>query len=460
MEATTGSITLANMRSFYNSGATRSYDFRKKQLEAFKRAVIAHEEDIYHALYADLKKSKEECYATENGLLITELNIALKSLRQWMKPKSARTNLLNFPSSSKIYRDPLGVVLIISPWNYPLQLLLIPLVGAIAAGNCIVLKPSELAPATAHLIKRLISSVFSEDYIKVVEGNGAAVIPALMENFRFDHVCYTGSTAVGKIIYQLAAKSLTPVTLELGGKSPAIVENDADIRTAARRIALGKFANAGQTCIAPDYVLVHKQVADQFIHALQNVLTSFYGTNAGESYDYGKIINAKQFDRLITYLQQGNIVFGGQTDRDKLFIAPAIVTNISTTDSIMQDEIFGPILPVLTFDTTAGAEAIVRQNPQPLAFYIFTSNATKEKQWIEQFAFGGGCVNNTIWQFANHHLPFGGIGNSGTGAYHGKFTFQTFTHAKPVMKTPLWFDPSVKYPSFKGKLKLFKWLFR
>jgi len=350
--------------------------------------------------------------------------------------------------------------LIISPWNYPFQLLLIPLVGAIAGGNCAMLKPSEFASATADVMEKIIRKIYKPEYINIVQGDGAAIIPSMMNDFRFDHVFYTGSIPVGKIIYQLAAKDLVPVTLELGGKSPAIVESDADINVAARRIVLGKFINAGQTCIAPDYLLVHESIKEKFLEKIRTTINSFYGEDKMASEEYGKIINEKRFDKLISYLSEGKIIAGGENDKSNLFIAPTVLDNISMDSSVMKDEIFGPILPVLYFSSHEEAVQIVRQNANPLALYLFTSSAAKEKEWMESVPFGGGCVNNTAWHFTNHHIPFGGIGNSGIGAYHGKNTFDTFTHAKAVMKTPTWFDPSMKYPPFKGKLKIFKWIIR
>ena len=448
------------LRNYFNSGATRTYAFRKMQLQKFKQAILVNELAINQALYDDLKKSPEEVYASEAGLLLAEINLALKNLQQWMQPLKAGTDLVNLPSSSKIYRDPLGVVLIISPWNYPLQLLLVPLVGAIAGGNCAIIKPSELAPATAAVIEKIITGIFAPEYIKVIPGDGARVIPQMMTGFRFDHVFYTGSIPVGKIIYQLAAKDLVPVTLELGGKSPAIVEADANLNSAARRIVLGKFLNVGQTCIAPDYLLVHASVKNELMEKMKAAIQQFYGADAAASYDYGKIINERRFDKLVSYLDQGSIIFGGQHDKNKLFIAPTLIDNVSMESPLMNEEIFGPLLPVHSFTTTGEALQLVKRNANPLALYLFTASKNKEKEWMEAVPFGGGCVNNTDWHFTNHHLPFGGVGNSGMGAYHGKFTFDTFTRQKPVLKTPTWFDPNIKYPSFKGKLRLFKWLIR
>jgi aldehyde dehydrogenase (NAD+) len=447
---------LAAMRQYYNSAATRSYSFRKNQLQKLRSAVLKAEKELHDALYADLKKSPEECWVTETGFLLTEINAALKNLRQWMQSERKATNLLNLPSKSYVIREPLGVVLIIGPWNYPLQLLFTPLVGAIAAGNCVVLKSSEFAPATSAVMKKIIEQNFSREYILYTEGDGAEVVPSLMKNFRFDHIFYTGSTAVGKIIYKMAAEQLIPVTLELGGKSPAVIERDADIKAAARRIAVTKFSNAGQMCVAPDYVLVHEDVKEKFIDNLKKTLLKFFGANPAGSYSYGKIINEKQFNRLTAYLSQGKIAIGGNHDRNKLYIEPTIIEDVNIDAAIMKEEIFGPILPLISFKNFEEAKSIIDRNPDPLAFYIFTSSRKKEDQWLGSVHFGGGCVNNASWHLTNHHLPFGGRGNSGIGNYHGKNSFDTFSHKKSILKTPTWFDPSIKYPPFKGKLWLFK----
>ena len=452
--------TLEKMRQYFNSGATRSYTFRKEQLKKLKTSILNHEQDLYEALYADLKKSPEEVWATETGMVIVELSAAIKHLRGWMEPESVTTNLLNLPSSSKILKEPLGVVLIIGPWNYPFQLLINPLIGAIAAGNCVVLKPSEFAPATDAVMKKIVEESYSSEYVLYVQGDGAAVIPEMMNNFSFDHVFYTGSTAVGKIIYKMAAERLVPVTLELGGKSPCVVEADANIHVAARRIAMTKFSNAGQMCVAPDYLLVHESVKDKLVQALKEAALKFFGDKPEESYSYGKIINEKQFNRIVGYLSQGKIAYGGRTDKEKLFIEPTILTDVSMNGSIMKDEIFGPILPVISFTTMEEAKAIIDNHPNPLAFYIYTSSSKKEKKWLDAVPAGGSCVNNSSWHLTNHNLPFGGRGFSGTGCYHGKYSFETFSHKKAVMKTPTWFDPSIKYPPFKGKLKLFKWVIK
>ncbi|PWT73883.1 MAG: aldehyde dehydrogenase family protein [Bacteroidetes bacterium] len=445
-----------DLNKFYDSGVTKSYAFRVEQLNKLRNALAKYENEIAGALTTDLKKSPEESYATETGLVIAEVNLALKKLRKWMRPKRVPTNLVNIPSASYIYRDPLGVVFIIAPWNYPFQLLFLPLIGAIAGGNCVVLKPSELAPATAALSEKIIREIYPEDYIRVIQGEGADVVPATIRSIHFDHIFYTGSIPVGKSVYQLAASKLIPVTLELGGKSPAIVEQDANLRIAARRIALGKFINAGQSCVAPDYLLIHESVKNPFIAFLKESIQEFFGSDPATSENFGKIINRKRFNKLVSYLSMGNILTGGQFDEQKMFVAPTIMDGVDLNSALMAEEIFGPVLPVFTFTEMAEAFAIVQRQANPLSFYLFTADKNKEKSWIESLPFGGGCINNTAWQFVNNHLPFGGIGASGIGAYHGKYSFEVFTHAKPVMKTPTWIDPSIKYPPFKGKMKWFK----
>ena len=451
---------LEEIRQFFNSSVTRPYVFRKEQLKKLKSSVLKHEQDLYNALYDDLKKSPEETWVTETGMVMAELNAAIKNLHHWMEPESVSTNLLNMPSGSRIMKEPLGVVLIIGPWNYPFQLLINPLIGAIAAGNCVVLKPSEFAPATDATMKKIIEDVFPPEYILYMQGDGAVVVPEMMNNFSFDHVFYTGSTAVGKIIYKMAAERLVPVTLELGGKSPCVVESDANIKVAARRIAMTKFSNAGQMCVAPDYLLVHTSVKDQLISAMKETIQHFFTAKPEESYNYGKIINEKQFNRIVSYLPQGKIAYGGRTDKDKLFIEPTILTDVPMDAAVMKDEIFGPVLPVIPFNNMEEAKSIIDSHPNPLAFYIYTSSNKKEKEWLDAVPAGGSCVNNSSWHLTNHHLPFGGRGFSGTGCYHGKYSFETFSHKKAVMKTPTWFDPDIKYPPFKGKLKLFKWVIK
>ena len=451
---------LQTLRNYFINARTNSIAFRKQQLQNLKNTVLKYEDELYVALYEDLKKSKEEVWVTEIGFFLTELSATLKNLDKWMKPEKVSTNLLNFPSSSYIYHEPLGVVLIIAPWNYPFQLSFTPLIGAIAAGNCVVLKPSEFTPATSAVMKKIVDETFEKEYIMFVEGDGATVLPEMMNNFVFDHVFYTGSTAVGKIIYQMAAKNLVPVTLELGGKSPCVVDETADIKVAAKRIAVTKFSNCGQMCVAPDYVLVHEKNKVELVEELKKCIHSFFGEEESQSYNYGKIINEKQFDRIVNYLDDGTIVYGGKSNKQELYIQPTLLENVNVESKIMQDEIFGPVLPLISYSSKQEALDIINKNQNPLAFYIFSSSKEQQEFWLQHVPSGGACVNNASWHLTNHHLPFGGRGFSGLGNYHGKHSFKTFSHAKAVLKTPTWFDPSMKYPPFKGKLGLFKMLIR
>ena len=444
------------LRSYFLSGATQSYDFRLNQLNRLKKLVLDSETALYKALYADLKKTDEDAWATEIGFFLSELNYTIQHLKSWMQPNAVATNLVNQPSSIFTVQETLGVVCIIAPWNYPFQLLFTPLIGAIAGGNCVVLKPSEFAPATAAVMGKIINALFPENYILYIEGEGATVLPPLLTENRFDHIFYTGSTQVGKIIYKYAAEQLVPVTLELGGKSPAVISSDANIRVAARRLANPKFSNCGQMCIAPDYILVPSELKEELIKELIIAIQSFYGADAEASEHYGKIINDKQWLRLTSYLSDGEIVYGGKSNREKLFIEPTIMTGIHPDAKIMQDEIFGPILPILTYQSNEEALAIIQKNPNPLAFYVFTENKTDEVYWLTNVPSGGACVNNATMHITNHDLPFGGRGFSGIGGYHGKLSFDTFTHTKSVLKTPTWIDPSFKYPPYKGKGWLLK----
>jgi len=444
------------LKDYFSTGATQTYAFRLLQLERLKKAVMDSEKILYEALYADLKKTDEDAWATEIGFFLSELNYTIKHLQEWMEPKSVATNLVNMPSTSYTIQEPLGVVCIIAPWNYPFQLLFTPLIGAIAGGNCAVLKPSEFAPATAKVMAKIIADLFPNNYMLYLEGDGASVLPPLLTENRFDHIFYTGSTAVGKIIYKYAAEKLVPVTLELGGKSPAVITADANLRVAARRLANPKFSNCGQMCIAPDYILVPTDLKDKLIKELIIAIQSFYGVDAEASEHYGKIINDKQWLRITSYLSEGEIVYGGKSNREKLFIEPTIMTGVHADAKIMQDEIFGPILPILTYTSKEEALAIIHKNPNPLAFYVFTENKTDEQYWLTNVPSGGACVNNATMHITNHDLPFGGRGYSGTGGYHGKLSFDTFTHTKSVLKTPTWIDPGFKYPPYKGKAWLLK----
>jgi aldehyde dehydrogenase (NAD+) len=444
---------LQAMQAYFATGATLNCHFRRQQLQRLKEAIYAHEQELYEALYQDLKKNKEESWVTELGFVVAELNHALKNLKRWMKPQRVNTNLMNLPSKSYVLCEPMGVVLVIGAWNYPVQLLLNPVVGAIAAGNCVVLKPSEFAPATAAVIQKIVDCTFDKKYVMQVQGEGALVVPVLMNGFRFDHVFYTGNTAVGKAIYQMAAEKLVPVTLELGGKSPCIIEPDADIEVTAKRIALTKFSNAGQMCVAPDYLLVHERIKEPFLKVLKSKIEQFY---LAEEYHYGRIVNERQFHRLKAYLQEGQVLMGGGHDVGRLYMEPTLLVNVSPNARVMQEEVFGPLLPILTWQRDEEVYDIIRRHNNPLALYVFTSSKAKARQWTRTIPFGGGCINNASWHLANYNLPFGGRGNSGMGSYHGRYSFETFSHRKGIMKTPTWFDPSLRYPPFKGKLNLFK----
>lgn len=448
------------MRRCFEAGALRSYESRVHALSRLRDALLQHEGAINEALAADLGKSIEESWVTETGFVLSELRHTLKHLKGWMRPERVGTNLLNLPSRSRIYREPLGVVLIIGPWNYPLQLLLAPLVGALAAGNCAVLKPSELAPRTSTIVGSLIKDAFSAEEVLVVEGDGAAVLPPMIRSFRFDHIFYTGSTTVGQKIYGLAAEQLVPVTLELGGKSPCVIEADADLEVAARRIAVTKFSNAGQMCVAPDYLLVHESVRDAFLDKLKATIRRFFGDDPVHSESYGRIVNERAFERLTAYLRSGTVLFGGRADAATRYIEPTIITDVAPDAPLLNEEIFGPLLPVLTYRTFDEAKTQILRHADPLAFYVFTKSDATAQRWIRELPFGGGCINNASWHLTNPSLPFGGRGNSGMGGYHGRFSFETFSHRKAVMQTPTWFDPALKYPPFKGKLGLFKKVIR
>jgi aldehyde dehydrogenase (NAD+) len=447
------------MRRYFNSGVTKPKEFRVEQLRKLKNAILENEQNIFAALYADLGKPQEEAWVTELGIVLTEIRQGIQNLGKWMRPTRVRTNLLNFPSSSYIYKEPRGIVLVIGPWNYPFQLLLTPLAGAIAAGNAVVLKPSELAPATSALVTGMIKSIYPPDYISCIEGEGPKVVPSLIDSFQLDHIFFTGSEQVGRQIYRQAADKLVPVTLELGGKTPCVVESDANIKVAAKRIALTKFSNAGQMCVAPDYLLVHDTVYDRFVEQLKIFVEKFYSEENNPG-GYGKMIHQNALERVAGYLKQGKILAGGEVDHKNRTIGPTLIEDVDRDAGIMKEEIFGPVLPILRFSKFEEAKSIVQENPEPLAFYVFTESKEKESRWLKEIAFGGGCINNAAWQLTNPYLPFGGRGKSGIGAYHGKHSFELFSHRKSVMKTPTWFDPSIKYPPFKGKLGLFKKLTR
>ncbi|MCT9855135.1 aldehyde dehydrogenase [Priestia megaterium] len=418
--------------SFFNSGKTKDVAFRIETLKKLRELVVRHEDDILKAVKSDLNKPEIEAKRAEVGLVLSEIDFAVKNLAEWAAPKEVETPSTHAGAKSYIYQDPYGLALVIAPWNYPFQLAVSPVVGAIAAGNCVVLKPSELTPHTSSLLAKMFNENFPEEYLTVVEGEVETSTALLKENF--DYIFFTGSTMVGKIVAEAAAKHLTPVTLELGGKSPTIVHEDANIEEAAKRIARGKFANAGQTCVAPDYILVQRNVKDELLANLKQVVTNTYGEDVSQNLDFPHVVSEKHFDRLNSFLTNGDIVFGGKTDRSRLFIEPTVLDNISWEDNVMQDEIFGPILPVIVYDEISEViEAIVKR-PKPLALYLFSEDEAVQDRILNSVSFGGGSINDTINHMTSHYLPFGGVGDSGMGAYHGKASFDTFSHAKSILK--------------------------
>jgi len=401
-------------RYFFEQGTTKPLNFRNQQLKLLQQLITENEDLLLKALQADLHKPRLEGYGAELGLVLEEIKYSLKHLRNWIKPQPVPTPLSLFPARSQLIHQPLGLVLIISPWNYPFQLLIAPLVGAIAAGNCSILKPSELAPHSSQLIAQLIPQYFQPEYIAVVEGDKSAT-QALLEQ-KFDHIFFTGSTAIGKIIMQEAAKTLTPVTLELGGKSPCIVDKETHLEYTAKRIVWGKFINAGQTCVAPDYLLVHRDIKQELLTKIQGFIREFYGDNPATSNDYARIINDFHWQRLIGLMGVGKIITGGQVDQSDRYIAPTIIDQVTWQDPVMQEEIFGPILPVIEYTELSEAIAQVNAHPHPLALYFFSSNPRNQQQVINNTISGGVCLNDTIVHLATPELPFGGIGTSGTGA--------------------------------------------
>ena len=451
------SDSIARLRASFDSGKTRPEAWRRGQLERLKAMVEENEGAIGEALHADLGKSGFEARMTEIGTVLSEIDHTLSRLKSWMQPKKISTPLSNQPGNSRVVDEPLGVVLIIAPWNYPVNLVLTPLIGAIAAGNCAALKPSEVSARTSDLLARLIPAYLDPDAFEVFEG-GADVSTALLEQ-RFDHIFFTGSEAIGKIVMTAAAKHLTPVTLELGGKSPCIIHEDCDLATAARRVAWGKFLNAGQTCIAPDYVLVHESIADSFIERLGVSIRKFFGKDVKSSPDYPRIINERHFDRVAGLMSGGQMAIGGETDRTEKYIAPTVLTGVSPEAEVMRQEIFGPVLPVITYRTLDDAIRFITSRPKPLALYLFAKSKEVHQEVIARTSSGGACINDTLVHFAQEELPFGGVGASGMGAYHGRASFDTFSHARAVLTKSEHFDVPLRYPPFSGwKLRGLKWL--
>ncbi|AIR82107.1 aldehyde dehydrogenase [Staphylococcus epidermidis] len=449
-----------NSKAFFNTHKTKNLKFRKQQLKLLSKNIKNHENELLDALYKDLGKSKVEAYATEIGMLLKSIKLMRKELKNWSKTKQTDTPLYLFPTKSYIKKEPYGTVLIIGPFNYPVQLVFEPLIGAIAAGNTAIVKPSELTPHVAIVIKDIIEDTFDEAYVSVVEG-GIEETQTLL-SLPFDYMFFTGSEKVGKIVYEAAARKLIPVTLELGGKSPVIVDDTANIKVASERISFGKFTNAGQTCVAPDYILVQRKVKNDLIKALKKTITEFYGENIEKSPDFGRIVNQKHFNRLNDLIQihKDNVVFGGNSSKEDLYIEPTLLDNITNDNKIMKEEIFGPILPIITYDNFDEVLEIIQSKSKPLSLYLFSEDENMTHRVVEELSFGGGAINDTLMHLANPNLPFGGVGSSGIGQYHGKYSFDTFSHMKSYTFKSTRLESSLFFPPYKGKFKYIKTFFK
>ena len=448
---------VSKQSAFYYSGQTRNVDWRLKQLKALRKAIKSHEQQIFDALKDDLGKHEFEAYATEVGFVLEELKHTIANLRSWVQPDPVGTPLSQAISTARTEKEPWGRTLIIAPWNYPFQLAISPLVGAIAAGNTAIVKPSEYTPATNKVIIKLLGEIFPQEFVAVVEG--AVEETQILLNQQHDFIFFTGSPNVGKIVMHAAADHLTPVVLELGGKSPCVVDRSVKLKTTASRIIWGKYMNCGQTCVAPDYLLVHKDVKDKLLPQLKATIQKFYGNDPQKSAEYGRIINRRHFDRLSAHLESGNVYYGGRTDADDRYIEPTIMTDVDMDAKLMQEEIFGPILPVLTYDNFDEAIEFIRKKENPLAAYIFTNRSSIEKRFIKEVDSGGMCINDTLIHLTPAELPFGGKGHSGIGSYHGKHSFDAFSHHKGVMKKSTLIDPDMRYAPYKSfDLKAAKFL--
>ncbi len=439
--------TVSRQREFFATKQTFDLTCRLQMLKKLKAAIIAHEADISAALKEDLGKSATESYMSEIGITLSELSYQIKHLRRFARPKRRPTGLANFHAKSFTVQEPYGCVLIMSPWNYPFMLTLDPMVGAIAAGNVCVIKPSAYSPATSAIIDLIIREVFPPEYVSVVKGGRAENTQLL--NQRFDYIFFTGGVTVGRLVMEKASAHLTPVTLELGGKSPCIVDASCNLSLAARRIAFGKFLNCGQTCVAPDYILIDRRIRDAFLPLLKEEITKMYGKTPLENPDYGKMINQKHFDRVCGLIDPDKIYCGGESRPSSLQIAPTVLDDVTAEDAIMQEEIFGPVLPILTYETLDEAEAFIASREKPLALYLFTRDRATEKRFLRYVSFGGGCVNDTIMHLATSEMGFGGVGNSGMGAYHGRKSFETFSHEKSLLKKYCWIDMPMRYQPYK-----------
>ncbi|MFS4427921.1 aldehyde dehydrogenase [Chryseobacterium sp. S90] len=438
---------LLSQRDFFKTQQTKSPAFRKMYLEKLKNLIISNENMLYEAISKDFGKSKFDTFTTELSFILNDINYYIKNLKSLSKPQKVKTNLVNQLGNSKVYADPLGCVLVIGAWNYPYQLSLSPIIAAMAAGNCCILKPSEIAENTMKAMAFIINENFPSDYLYVYEG-GIEETTSLLQ-LRFDKIFFTGSTKVGKIVYKAAAEHLTPVTLELGGKSPAIVTKNANLEMAAKRIVWGKFLNAGQTCVAPDYLLVEETIQEQFLEMLRKYIKEFKYDHNSEQYT--RIINQRNFQRLVRLIDKEKIYSGGHFDEEKLYIEPTILNHIDWNDEIMQEEIFGPLLPVIRFQSYNAALNSIVELEKPLAAYLFTNNSEEKENFTRKLSFGGGCINDTVMHLSNDHLPFGGVGSSGIGNYHGKYGFETFSHQKAVLEKATWGEPNIKYPPYSEK---------
>lgn len=437
-----------------------SLSFRKETLVQLLNAIVIHEDEIIEALYDDFKKPAFEAVLTETNYVITELKDTIKNLSKWAKPKKVFPSILNFPSTDFIYKEPYGKVLIIAPWNYPFQLALCPMIAAVAAGNQVVVKPSELTPKTSAVIRKIIEKIFHINHVECIEG-GLEVSQKLLAE-RWDYIFFTGSPSVGKIIAKAAAENLTPVTLELGGKNPCIIDETANLKLAAKRIVWGKFINAGQTCIAPDYILIQKDMKSHFIAYLKTEITKAYGENPALSPDFARIINTKNWLRLANLIEEEKVIFGGQTDIENNYIAPTLIEENDMESLLMKEEIFGPLLPILSYEKEEDIKTVFSKFEKPLALYVFSENKRFSEKIIKQYSFGGGCINDTVVHFSNKRLPFGGVGHSGIGAYHGRLSFDTFSHKKSIVKKANWLDIPLRYAPYNDKLKsikkILKWM--
>ncbi|EEL71866.1 MULTISPECIES: aldehyde dehydrogenase [Bacillus cereus group] len=445
-------------KEYFYKGHTRSVETRKNNLKKLYEGIQRFEDEIFQALKLDLNKSVHESFTTEIGYVLKEISFQMKHISSWSKPKRVRTALTHFGSKGKVVPEPYGVTLIIAPWNYPFQLAIAPLVGALAAGNTVVLKPSELTPNVSKVLTRMLGELFPEELVSVVEG-GAEESTALLKE-PFDYIFFTGSVGVGKVVMEAAAKKLTPLTLELGGKSPCIVHKDAKLDVTARRIVWGKFLNAGQTCVAPDYMYVHSSVKEQLIEALRHEIAEQYGKDALQNDNYVRIVSERHFERLCTFLQDGKPVIGGNYTKETLHIEPTVLTNVTWQSAVMEDEIFGPILPIIEYDKIEEVIETIQHHPKPLALYVFSEDRKVQEKVTSNISYGGGCINDVVYHLATPYLPFGGVGSSGLGSYHGEQSFRTFSHYKSILSQSTAFDMKIRYSSTKSALKFIRKLLK